>query len=63
VLYLTGLVLQSSEGVQTMAPIAAGVVVAGLIVTLVFTRVVGSRARTRRTKARDNQGPSALPEQ
>ncbi|WP_344814302.1 hypothetical protein [Microlunatus aurantiacus] len=63
VLYLTGLVLKSPEGVQTMAPIAAGVVVTGLIVTLVFTRVVGTRVRNQAREARDNQDPSALPEQ
>ena len=63
VLYLTGLVLKSPEGVQTMAPIAAGVVVTGLIVTVVFTRVVGARVRDQAREARDNQDPSALPEQ
>lgn len=63
VLYLTGLVLKSPEGVQTMAPIAAGVVVTGLIVTVVFTRVVGARVRNQAREARDNQDPSALPEQ
>lgn len=63
VVYLTGLVLKSPEGVQTMAPIAAGVVVTGLIVTLVFTRVVGTRVRNQAREARDNQDPSALPEQ
>lgn len=63
VLYLTGLVLKSPEGVQTMAPIAAGVVVTGLIVTVVFTRVVGTRVRNQAREARDNQDPSALPEQ
>jgi hypothetical protein len=63
VLYLTGLVLKSPEGVQTMAPIAAGVVVAGLIVTLFFTRVVGARVRNQAREAEENQDPSALPEQ
>lgn len=63
VLYLTGLVLKSPEGVQTMAPIAGGVVVTGLIVTVVFTRVVGARVRSQAREARDNQDPSALPEQ
>lgn len=63
VVYLTGLVLKSPEGVQTMAPIAAGVVVTGLIVTLVFTRAVGTRVRNQAREARDNQDPSALPEQ
>lgn len=63
VLYLTGLVLKSPEGVQTMAPIAAGVVMTGLIVTAVFTRVVGTRVRNQAREARDNQDPSALPEQ
>ena len=63
VVYLTGLVLKSPEGVQRMAPIAAGVVVTGLIVTLVFTRVVGTRVRNQAREARDNQDPSALPEQ
>src|SRR5687768_7360886 len=35
-LYLTGLVLKSPEGVALMGTIAAGVVVAGLVVSVVF---------------------------
>jgi hypothetical protein len=63
VLYLTGLVLKSPEGVPTMATIAAGVVVAGLLISVAFTRVVGTRIREQARRAMERQDPDALPEQ
>jgi hypothetical protein len=63
VLYLTGLVLKSSEGVATMAPIAVGVVLAGIGVALVFTRVVGTRVRDQARAAQKDGDPDPLPEQ
>jgi hypothetical protein len=63
VLYLSGLVGKSSEGVATMAFVAVGVVVAGLVVSVVFTKVVGSRVRERAREAKEQHDPDALPEQ
>lgn len=63
VFYLTGLVAKSPEGAATMGPIAAGVVVAGLIGSVVFTRVVGGRIKDKAREAKENKDPSALPEQ
>ena len=63
VLYLSGLVLKSSEDTMLMALIGAGVVVAGIAVALVFTRVVGVRVREQTYEARRQQDPDALPEQ
>jgi hypothetical protein len=63
VLYLSGLVSKSPEGVATMAPIAVAVVLAGLVTSIVFTRVVGSRVRTQAREAKRREDPSALPEQ
>jgi hypothetical protein len=63
VLYLTGVVLKSPEGWALMAPIAVGVVVASLVVSIVFTRVVGDRIREQARQAREQKDPDALPEQ
>lgn len=62
-LYLTGLVLKSSEGVLVMAPIAAGVVLAGLAGSVLFTRLAGRRIRAQARQAKVQQDPDALPEQ
>ena len=63
VLYLSGLVLKSSEDTTLMGVIAVGVVVAGIAVSLVFTRVVGVRVREQAYEAKRQQDPEALPEQ
>ena len=63
VLYLSGLVLKSSEHLVTMGLIAGGVVLAGLLVSLLFTRVVGNRIRKQARQAEEQRDPSALPEQ
>lgn len=63
VLYLSGVVVKSSEDPALMGTIAGGVVMAGLVASVVFTRVVGSRIRERARRAREQQDPDALPEQ
>jgi hypothetical protein len=63
VLYLSRVVLKSPEGVAVMGLIAGGVVMAGLVISLVFTRVVGNRIRSQARRAREQKDPDALPEQ
>ena len=63
VLYLVGLVLKSSEHQGLMAAVAAGAVVAGLVASIVFTRVVGTRIREQARRATQQHDPDALPEQ
>ncbi len=63
VIYLTGVVLKSPEGLAMMASIAAGVVIAGLLVSVAFTRVVGNRIREQTLRASQEEDPDALPEQ
>jgi hypothetical protein len=63
VLYLSGIVSKSSESQPLMATIAVGVVMAGLVTSVVFTRVVGSRVRDQARLAKEQDDPDALPEQ
>jgi hypothetical protein len=63
VLYLSGLVLKSPEGLAMMGLVAGGVVMAGLAISVVFTRVVGNRIRDQARRAMEQQDPDALPEQ
>jgi len=63
VLYLSGLVLKSAEGLVMMGTIAGGVVVAGLVTSVVVTRVFGNRIREQARRAMEQQDPDALPEQ
>ena len=63
VLYLSGLVLKSSEDLLTMGLTAGAVVLASLVVSLAFTRVVGNRIHAQARRAREHKDPSALPEQ
>ena len=63
VLYLSGVVLKSSEGLAMMGPIAGGVVVAGFVISVGFTRVVGNRIRHQARRAMEQQDSDALPEQ
>jgi hypothetical protein len=63
VLYLSGVVLKSDEGVAMMAALAGAVVVASLLLSLVFTRVVGNRIRAQTVQAMREEDPDALPEQ
>jgi hypothetical protein len=38
-------------------------VIAGLVISVVFTRVVGNRIRGQARRAKEHQDPDALPEQ
>lgn len=62
-LYLSGLVLKSPEGLGTMVPVAAGAVIGGLLISIVFTKVAGKRIREQARQAKEQQDPDALPEQ
>lgn len=62
-LYLMGLVLKSSESTALMGTVAACAVVGGLVVSVVFTRVVGSRVHAQAREADAKDDPEALPEQ
>ena len=63
VLYLSGLVSKSPEGLALMGSIAGGVVVVGLVTSVVFTRVVGNRTREQARRGEEQQDPDVLPEQ
>jgi hypothetical protein len=63
VLYLSGIVSKSSEKLVLMAGVAVAVVLAAVLCSLVFTRVVGSRIRDQARHASEQQNPEALPEQ
>jgi hypothetical protein len=63
VLYLVGLVWKSSEEPATIGAIAAGVVIAALLLSIGFTRVVGARIREQARRAEERQDPDELPEQ
>jgi hypothetical protein len=61
--YLIGLVVKSPEGLAMMGAIAGAVAMAGLVTSVAFTRVVGSRIREQARRANEQQDPDALPEQ
>ena len=63
VLYLSGVVLKSPEGLAIMGPIALGVVIIGFAISVVFTRVVGKRILDQARRAMEQEDPDALPEQ
>jgi uncharacterized membrane protein YiaA len=60
--YLIGLVVKSPEGLAMMGAIAGAVAMAGLVTSVAFTRVVGSRIREQARRANEQQDPDALPE-
>ena len=62
-LYLSGLVLKSSESAVVVGTIAGGVVVTSLVISLGFTHLVGNRIREQARHAMHRQDPDALPEQ
>ena len=62
-MYLIGLVLKSPDGFAPMAALAASVVVAGLIVTVLWTRIVGKRVRVQAARAERKSDAEKLPEQ
>ena len=63
VLYLAGVVVKSPEDPAMMGTIAGGVVLAGIMTSVVFTRVIGNRVREQARRAMEQQDPDALPEQ
>ena len=63
VLYLTGLVLKSSESTITIGLIALGVVIAGLVTSMAFTRVASRRILEQARRAGDPADPAEMPEQ
>jgi hypothetical protein len=63
VLYLTGLVLKSSEDIATIGPVAVGAVLAAIVVSVVFTKVAGRRIREQARAAMQKEDPDDLPEQ
>jgi hypothetical protein len=62
-LYLSGLVSKSPQGLGQMAVIGGSAVVAALLLSVVFTRVVGNRIHAQARRAEEQQDPEALPEQ
>ena len=63
VVYLSGLALKSPEDLVLIGPIAGGVVVVGLVISVAFTRVVGARTRDQARRGMEQQDPDVLPEQ
>ncbi len=63
VVYLSGLVLKSSEGTFQMGAVAVGVVLAALATSLLFTKVASRRIREQARRAKDPSDPKDLPEQ
>jgi multisubunit Na+/H+ antiporter MnhC subunit len=62
-LYLCGIVLKSPEETAMMAPIALGVVIAAVVVSVAFTRVAGRRICDQARHAERHEDPDKLPEQ
>ena len=63
VLYLTALVLKSSESQVIIGSVAVGVVIAGLVTSLLFTRFASRRILAQAKRAEDPEDPEELPEQ
>ena len=63
VLYLSGIVSKSSEELALMATVAASVVGASIVISLLFVRVMGHRIHEQARQAKEQQDPEALPEQ
>ena len=62
-LYLTGLVLKSSEDKLLVGGVAAVVVAVAVATSLAFTRYFGRRIRDQARRALELGDPAALPEQ
>ena len=62
-IYLSGVVLKSPEGLAMMGAVAGGVVAVGILTSVVFTRVVGIRIGEQARAAMEQHDPDALPEQ
>ena len=63
ILYLSGLVLKSSEGPALRGAIAGGVAITALVTSLVFTRTFGARIHHQAREAVEHPDTEALPEQ
>ncbi|HET7478165.1 MAG TPA: hypothetical protein VFJ72_01485 [Rubrobacteraceae bacterium] len=63
VLYLSGLVIKSPQGTGTMVVLATGVVIASVIGTVIWTRVVGNKVKEQARKAERHGDEDELPEQ
>lgn len=61
--YLCGVVLKSPAELALIAPIAVGVVAAGVVTSLVFTHVAGRRIHEQARRSERNDDPDELPEQ
>jgi hypothetical protein len=61
ILYLAGIVLKSPEGPVYMGLLAGGVVVVGMVLTIVFTSVVGNNVRRKAREAEEKQDGEELP--
>ena len=61
--HLVGLVLKSPEGLLSMGTLALGVVAAGLLFTVLWTKIVGGRVRDQARKAERKGDEDDLPEQ
>lgn len=61
--HLTGLVLGSPQGYAPMSILAVGVIAAGLIVTFLWTRIVGRRVLRQASEAERKSDGEQLPEQ
>jgi hypothetical protein len=62
-LYLSGIVSKSPKGLAMMGTIAGTVVIAGILISVTFTHVVGNRILAQARQAKEQQDPDALPEQ
>ena len=62
-LYLIGLVLKSPEGTVPMALLGGGIVIAGLGISVVWTRLAGRKLLGQARDAKANQDGEELPEQ
>jgi len=62
-LYLAGLMLKSTEGIWTMAPLGVGVVVVGLGSTALWVRIRGHQFRREIGQAQRERSVGDLPEQ
>jgi hypothetical protein len=63
IVYLSGIVLKSSEGPALMGAIAGGVAITALVTSLVFTRTFGARIHQQAREAVKHPDTDALPEQ
>lgn len=61
--HLVGLVLESPEGPLPMGALVLGVVAAGLIFTMLWTRFAGRRVREQARRAKREGSKDELPEQ